>query len=168
MADGVTTRAMKTRLLDEAFHYDALAATADRIAKAQGFDSRNPPKWPVDRLESENRRDHHKAVEKCRLRFRGRGACPLPRRRRMTRCCRAWMVIACNGRTSEPPLLPVPGLPEDPAGATPDDIGATALALIGNAQFNRRRESGFRDRWQDHPISRGGRTGRRGCTTRHR
>ena len=64
----------------------------------------------------------------------------------MTRCCRAWMVIACNGRASEPPLLPIPVLPEHPAGATPDDIGATALALIGNAQFSRRRESGFRDR----------------------
>ena len=37
MADVVTTRAMKTRLLDEAFHYDELAATADRFAKAQGF-----------------------------------------------------------------------------------------------------------------------------------
>jgi hypothetical protein len=37
MADVVTTRAMKTRLLDGAFHYDELAATADRFAKAQGF-----------------------------------------------------------------------------------------------------------------------------------
>jgi len=41
MADGVTTRAMKTRLLDEAFHYDELAATADRFAKAQGFEARS-------------------------------------------------------------------------------------------------------------------------------
>jgi hypothetical protein len=41
MADGVTTRAMKTRLLDEAFHYDELAATADRFAKAQGFEAQS-------------------------------------------------------------------------------------------------------------------------------
>jgi hypothetical protein len=48
MADGVTTRAMKTRLLDEAFHYDGLAATADRVcessmlfAKAQCFEAQS-------------------------------------------------------------------------------------------------------------------------------
>jgi hypothetical protein len=41
MADVVTTRAMKTRLLDEAFHYDELAATADRFAKATGFETQS-------------------------------------------------------------------------------------------------------------------------------
>jgi hypothetical protein len=41
MADGVTTRAMKTRLLDEAFHCDELAATADRLAKPQGFETQS-------------------------------------------------------------------------------------------------------------------------------
>ena len=30
VADGVTTRAMKARLIDEAIHYDQLAAAADR------------------------------------------------------------------------------------------------------------------------------------------
>ena len=38
MADGVTTRAMKTLLFHEAFHYDELAAAADRFAKAQGVE----------------------------------------------------------------------------------------------------------------------------------
>ena len=32
MADGVTTRAMKARLLDDAAQYDELAAKADRLA----------------------------------------------------------------------------------------------------------------------------------------
>jgi hypothetical protein len=32
IAEGVTTRAMKTRLLEEAAQYDELAAKADRIA----------------------------------------------------------------------------------------------------------------------------------------
>ena len=41
MADGVTTRAMKTRLLDEAFHCEELAATADRLAKPQGFETQS-------------------------------------------------------------------------------------------------------------------------------
>jgi hypothetical protein len=33
VAEGVTTRAMKARLLDEAIHYDQLAANADRGAE---------------------------------------------------------------------------------------------------------------------------------------
>jgi hypothetical protein len=41
MADGVTTRAMKTLLLDQAFHYDELAAAADRFAKAPGFETQS-------------------------------------------------------------------------------------------------------------------------------
>ena len=32
VGEGVTTRAMKARLLDEAVHYDRLAADADRAA----------------------------------------------------------------------------------------------------------------------------------------
>jgi hypothetical protein len=32
VAEGVTTRAMKARLLDQAVHYDRLAADADRAA----------------------------------------------------------------------------------------------------------------------------------------
>ena len=32
IAEGVTTRAMKARLLDEAVHYDQLAAAANRAA----------------------------------------------------------------------------------------------------------------------------------------
>jgi hypothetical protein len=35
IAEGVTTRAMKARLLDEAFHCDRLAADADRSAGGQ-------------------------------------------------------------------------------------------------------------------------------------
>ena len=39
-AEGVTTRAMKARLLDEAVHWDQLAADADRDArKAAELDS---------------------------------------------------------------------------------------------------------------------------------
>jgi hypothetical protein len=37
MAEGVTTRAMKARLLDDAAHYDKLAAKADRIEGATNF-----------------------------------------------------------------------------------------------------------------------------------
>ena len=33
VAEGVTTRAMKARLLEEAVHYDELAAEADRAAE---------------------------------------------------------------------------------------------------------------------------------------
>ena len=40
IAEGVTTRAMKARLLDEAVHWDQLAADADREArKAAELDS---------------------------------------------------------------------------------------------------------------------------------
>ena len=38
VAEGVTTRAMKARLLDEAVHCDELAAEADRVAgEVAGF-----------------------------------------------------------------------------------------------------------------------------------
>ena len=38
VAEGVTTRAMKARLFDEAIHYDQLAADADRTAEdSAGF-----------------------------------------------------------------------------------------------------------------------------------
>jgi hypothetical protein len=33
VADGVTTQAVKARLLDDAVHYDELAANADRVAE---------------------------------------------------------------------------------------------------------------------------------------
>ena len=39
MAAGVTTRAMKTRLLDEAGHYDELASTVDRLARDPTFET---------------------------------------------------------------------------------------------------------------------------------
>ena len=32
LVEGITTRALKTRLLEEAMHYDELATVADRIA----------------------------------------------------------------------------------------------------------------------------------------
>ena len=41
MAEGVATRLMRTRLLDEASHYDELAGTADRLAKASGFETQS-------------------------------------------------------------------------------------------------------------------------------
>ena len=41
MADGDTTRAMKTRLFDEAVHYDEPSATADRFAKAKCFEAQS-------------------------------------------------------------------------------------------------------------------------------
>jgi hypothetical protein len=37
MAEGVTTRAMKARLLDDAAHYDELAAKADCIGGTTKF-----------------------------------------------------------------------------------------------------------------------------------
>jgi len=37
MAEGATTRAMKARLLDDAAHYDELAANADGIEGATNF-----------------------------------------------------------------------------------------------------------------------------------
>jgi hypothetical protein len=37
LVDGITTQALKIRLLEEAMHYDELAKAADRIAADVGF-----------------------------------------------------------------------------------------------------------------------------------
>ena len=37
LVDGITTQALKRRLLEEAMHYDELATAADRIAADVGF-----------------------------------------------------------------------------------------------------------------------------------
>jgi hypothetical protein len=48
-AEGVTTRAMKARLLDEAIHYDRLAADAYRAAEdVTGFETRDPAGSPAE------------------------------------------------------------------------------------------------------------------------
>ena len=43
LVDGITTQALKTRLLEEAMHYDELAKAADRIGRRCRFSSITSP-----------------------------------------------------------------------------------------------------------------------------